>query len=374
MGTGEPGGGSSTVTGGLLELTAVLADVLAAYDLGPAPVPVLINISENVTYRIDDVVGGRRWALRLHRPEYHDGAEIAAELAWASALRSEGVIATPAAVMNRSGSAVTTVRSGGAVRHAVLFEWVEGVSPDPGDTAGLVSSFGDLGDIAGRMHEHARRWPLPTGFSRFTWSWRTTLGSGGRWGDWRAGALAALPDAAASVVTLLERAAAAIKRDLVEYGRGPDSFGLIHADMRLANLLVVRPSMDPDRGPGPGHPDARRPTETVHVIDFDDCGFGWHLYDLAAALSFIEDSPALPALVESWIEGYRSHRPLGRRDLAMVPTFVVLRRLLLVAWLGTHPHSDAVPDVAAYVRGTGDLARCYLSGALLPDLSRLRDR
>ncbi|WP_020572806.1 phosphotransferase enzyme family protein [Parafrankia discariae] len=354
MGTGEPGGGAGVVTGGLLELAGALADVLAVYDLGPAPSPTLVNVSENMTYRIDDAAGGRRWALRLHRPGYHDAAEIAAELAWVAALRAEEVVATPPVVANRFGSVVTTVRSGDALRHAVLFEWVDGDSPELGDTAGLISSFGLLGDIAGRMHDHAARWSRPTGFRRFAWSWHATLGPGARWGNWRAGVAAALPGEAGRLIAMLEPAAAEVERGLAAYGRGPGRFGLIHADMRLANLLVA-------------HPAAGRSDPVINVIDFDDCGFGWYLYDLAAALSFIEHSPALPALAAAWLEAYRAHRPLGPEDLAVVPTLVLLRRLLLVAWLGTHPHSDAVPDAAAYARDTAELAHRYLTGTLLPD-------
>ncbi|WP_242425058.1 phosphotransferase enzyme family protein, partial [Frankia sp. EI5c] len=224
----------------------------------------------------------------------------------------------------------------------------DGASPEPRDGTGLVSFFGVLGDLAGRLHQHARSWPRPAGFRRFSWSWQTTLGADGRWGSWRAGVVAALASEAAPVLAALEPAVAAMELALAAYGQGRDRAGLIHADMRLANLLVAGP--------------------VTHLIDFDDCGFGWFLYDLAAALSFLEHSPVLPALVGAWLDAYREHRPLGAADLAIVPTMVLLRRLLLVAWLGTHPHSDAVPDVAAYVRGSADLARRYLAGTLLPDL------
>ena len=44
--------------------------------------------------------------------------------------------------------------------------------------------------------------------------------------------------------------------------------------MRLANLLV----------------DGR----DVSVIDFDDCGFGWFMYDLGSSVSFIEHDPTVP--------------------------------------------------------------------------------
>lgn len=377
MGTGASrGGADSVVTGDLLELTEVLDEVLAAYDLGPEPGASLLNISENVTYRVDDVPGGRRWALRLHRPGYHTVEEIAAELAWVGSLRAEGVVATPRVVANRSGAAVTTVRRGPAVRCAVLFEWVDGVSPEPADTSALVSSFGVLGEIAGRLHEHARRWARPPGFRRFTWSWPTTLGVDGRWGSWRAGVVAALGERSGPVLAVLGPAVAEMERALAAYGRGPDRAGLIHADMRLANLLVAAPAASEARAGGPaGRPVGRlagRPAAgpEPHLIDFDDCGFGWFLYDLAAALSFLEHSPAVPELVAAWLDAYQRQRALAAADLAMVPTMVLLRRLLLVAWLGTHPHSDAVPDIADYVHQSADLARGYLAGTLLPDLPR----
>ena len=55
------------------------------------------------------------------------------------------------------------------------------------------------------------------------------------------------------------------------YGQGRERFGLVHADIRLANLLV-----DGDH---------------VRVIDFDDCGLSWFMYDFATTVSFIEDHP-----------------------------------------------------------------------------------
>ena len=42
------------------------------------------------------------------------------------------------------------------------------------------------------------------------------------------------------------------------------------------------------------------------VIDFDDCGFGWYMYDLAAAVSFIEHDPRVPELIDAWARGYRT--------------------------------------------------------------------
>ena len=81
-------------------------------------------------------------------------------------------------------------------------------------------------------------------------------------GNWRLA-----PGLTESDHTWIERAAADITAKLTEFGCAPDRFGLVHADLRLANLMV-----DPaDVGAG------------ITVIDFDDCGWSWYLADLGAA-------------------------------------------------------------------------------------------
>jgi Ser/Thr protein kinase RdoA (MazF antagonist) len=101
----------------------------------------------------------------------------------------------------------------------------------------------------------------------------------------------------------------------------------------------------------------------VHVIDFDDCGFGWFLYDLGSSLSFVEHDPRVPELVDAWVTGYRRVAPLSVAEIAELPTFVMLRRLLLVAWIGSHSDTDLARSMGAeYTAASCDLAEAYLSG------------
>ncbi len=188
------------------------------------------------------------------------------------------------------------------------------------------------------MHGHARAWQRPTSFSRFSWDYETTLGPHGHWGRWQDG-LGMTPDALA----LLTRLDETIRDRLARYGTGPDRFGLTHADLRIANLLV-----DGDR--------------TI-VIDFDDCGHAWFMYDWATAVSFIEDHPQVPELEAAWVEGYRSVAPLSAADEDELATFVMLRRLLLVAWVGSHHTfaTEAAELGAGFTDGTCALAETYLS-------------
>ena len=138
------------------------------------------------------------------------------------------------------------------------------------------------------MHLHSQRWKRPENFERHVWDFDTSLGDRPHWGRWRDGmGLDAAKEA------LFARAVDLIRRRLERFGKAPERFGLIHCDMRLANLLV-----DGDE---------------VKVIDFDDCGFSWHLYDAATAVSFFEHEPHVPELMSAWVKGYRKVHDAPRR-------------------------------------------------------------
>src|SRR6185437_12011872 len=52
-----------------------------------------VQLSENVTFRVTDARDGARLVLRLHRPWYHDIAELRSERLWTRALVRAGVAA-----------------------------------------------------------------------------------------------------------------------------------------------------------------------------------------------------------------------------------------------------------------------------------------
>ena len=260
---------------GQIDQLAVRA--LGRYGLSAASTVRLINISENVTYRVDDPSTGGRWALRVHRDGYHSRRAIASELAWVRALRESGTIATPAPVKGLDGDVIQTLALEGALpRNVVLFKWEHGVEPASTDVAG----FEKLGETAACMHQHVRGWQRPPWFERFTWDFETTLGAQPHWGRWRDG-LGMTPE----IERVLAETVAVIEKRLATLGKSPAVFNLVHGDMRLANLLVDGPN--------------------VKVIDFDDCGFSWFLYDCATTVSFFEDSPEVPELLAAWVRGYR---------------------------------------------------------------------
>ncbi|SFZ82239.1 Ser/Thr protein kinase RdoA involved in Cpx stress response, MazF antagonist [Devosia enhydra] len=299
--------------------------------------PRLINLSENHTFRLE-AEGYAPRILRLHRPGYQSRASIGSELAWLAALARDTTIPLPRVIAGLDGQAIQEVEPD---RFAVMFHLEPGCEPQPHDA--LEPLFETIGAYAAEAHLHVQSWQPPAGFARQVWSAGGVLDAGGLWGDWRAA------PHVGTVRATLDAVDHRLRRDLAAYGTGPDRFGLIHADMRLANLLVA-----------PGR---------TTLIDFDDCGFCWFVYDFAAAISFIETSPQVPALKAAWLRGYARHRRLGPVDLAALDTMVLLRRMALLAWIGSHAETDLARSQADhFAQGTAQLGVAYLA---MPELATL---
>lgn len=297
----------------------------------------LLCRSENATYRLD--AAGRRYALRIHRPGYHRREEIACELLWLEALGREG-ISVPLPVAGADGEAVQTVTlADGTVRNVVLFHWLDGEMPTTDVGA---DEFAQLGEVTARLHQHSRRWPRPASFRRIRWDHDSMVGEQGHWGRWQDA-----PNLSAADHGVIEETLARVRAALADYGQDEQRYGLIHADLRLTNLLL-------------------RNGET-QVIDFDDCGFGWYLHDLAAAISFVEHHPSAPQWVEGWLAGYQRVCPLNDADWAVIPSLLIQRRIQLMAWAGSHRQTEQAKSLGDdWSDHTLRLCRRYLAGDRLP--------
>lgn len=324
-----------SASGDVLErVTRCARGVLGAYGCSSAATIELLNVSENATYLVEDPDTGPS-VLRVHRLGYHTGPAIASELAWMDALRAEAGVRTPQVLPATDGRRIVTAvdEASGEQRNCVRFEFLPGTEP-AGDS---VEHFAELGEITARMHQHARRWARPAFFTRFHWDYDAAFGSQARWGRWQDGI-----GVGAAEREVLGRLDTTLRARLAVFGAGTERYGLIHADTRLANLLV-------DDG-------------KVSVIDFDDSGFSWYLYDAGTSVSFFEHQPQVPELIDSWLSGYRRVTDLPAQDEAEIWTFILFRRLLLVAWIGSHTAVEIAQQLGAgYTRDSCDLAENYLS-------------
>lgn len=290
---------------------------LAAFGVEPADLR-FVHWSENVTFRATDKRDGSPLVLRLHRPWYHDIAELRSEHQWTRALVQAG-IAAPEPLLTPAGEnfAQVDIVATGERRWAGLARWVEGellgdVVARETDSTANARHFAHLGAIMAAMHNQATRWIPPAGFQRHALDADGLMGPEPFWGPFWDHPIFST-DERDMLLGLRDRLHAALTR----YGKPARTFSLIHADLHPRNVLI----------------DGAR----AAVIDFDDAGFGWHQYDLAVALVTYQDHPNFNMFRDACIAGYRSVRAIPDADLALLPMFLLIRDMAQMGWFHQRP-------------------------------------
>lgn len=286
-----------------------------------------IKVRENAVYLVHTAQGGRR-VLRMHRAGYHSDAALLSELSWMGALAQAG-IEVPRVVASSTGNPFERIAlaATGESLQVDVFEWIdgrplgtveEGVSAEP---AQIASIYTRIGEIAAQIHNQANAWLLPPNFQRHVWDADGLVGEKPVWGPfWQLEALSP------SERRMLERVRWQLVKTLGGYGKGPDRFGLIHADLVPENILVDG--------------------ERLRVIDFDDAGFGWHLFEIATSLYFIRREACYETARDALIAAYRRLRPLPDEHLQLLPAFLAARGTTYLGWVHTRQREPSAQALA----------------------------
>ena len=266
------------------------------------PNPQLVTVAENVTFRVDDAEG-ESYVLRLHRPGYHNLAELESERTWTAALTRVGVEVPRGATTPDGRHYVEVEALDGERRYAGLTHWIKGtplsVALKDAEPEACAPYFARIGEIAAAIHNQSSGWRPPEGFTRHAFDVAGFFGTTPFWGPfWESSTLTR------SERRLLIDTRDAIRQVLSEYGNDERTYSLIHADLHFSNVLIDG--------------------ERLAVIDFDDAGFGWHHYELAVIL-YGHPSDRYTANLTALLDGYRRVRPFPDNDAALVRLFVMIR-------------------------------------------------
>ena len=279
----------------------------------------LLKYRENAVFKVTDASSGERFVMRVHRAGYRSDAELRSELQWTAALIADGIEA-PSVVPTKAGELFVKVRHPNVPepRQCDLLRWVEGSiigSVEGGHVATaeeVRTSHYLAGRLAALMHNHGETWRRPAGFTRLHMDFDGLIGSRAYLGPYGACKLLT-PEQ----VALLDRAREGIRGALAAFGQTPDRYGLTHGDFLPENLL--------------------REGDTLRIIDFDDCGFGWHVMDIATSMMFLLGEPQYDDAFAGFVGGYRSVRALPDEHLEMLPVFLLTRAMTYVGWVGSRP-------------------------------------
>ena len=296
-------------------MTSLAMDVLKLWGYCSADLE-LVKIRENTVFSVT-LSDGKRAALRIHRHGYHTNKALISELKWMEALNQKG-IQVPRVIRLPSGNLFTEVKT--TDKHKTLqvdmVRWLpgspvgsleDGLSPS---ITNISETFEKIGKLIATLHNHATTWKYPDGFIRHAWDVNGLTGPNPLWGKfWD------LPELTIDQRTLMLKAREVARSDLISIGQHGQLYGLIHSDLNLDNMLFN--GVD------------------IAAIDFDDCGFGWHLFDLATVSILFHGHSDFSAITQSVIRGYRTLRNLSERSIHQMPLFYLLRIFTYVGWIHT---------------------------------------
>jgi Ser/Thr protein kinase RdoA (MazF antagonist) len=291
-------------------MTDVVTQALARWDMADAEWDFVAG-RENLVYRVSGPRGD--FALRIRRPGLRSEVELRSELIWLDAMERAG-LSVPRPMRSASDAFLETID-----RHMVdMVGWLAGRRLGNSqatlklENAGAV--FFSLGREMGRLHDACDAFTPPEGFERVHWDVDGLLGDSPLWGRFWEN-----PTLDAETRNLLEDFRGQAARHLQDAAETLD-YGLIHADVVRENVLI-----DADR---------------IRLIDFDDGGYGFRLFDIATALLKNRTEPDYPKIRSSLIEGYRSQRHL---DMSLLDLFMALRAVTYVGWIMPRMNEDGSP-------------------------------
>lgn len=278
---------------------------LAALEHYPLPEGRLTFVThgENTTFRHDSPAGPH--LVRVHRPRRHgrdvdSAVAIRSELAWLGAIRAETDLAVPTPVTATGGATVVEASAAGETRLCSVLRWMDGRILE---RSARPLHLRRLGEAMARLHDQADGWTPPPDFVRIRWDHETFFGDVMVYGE------ASAADCWALLPAQVRARFESVSARMTDVLGRVDDHGLIHADLHLGNALFHRGA--------------------VKLIDFDDCGHGPRLYELAVALWELRDEQAYPAFRDSLLDGYRALRDL---DVTALDDFIAVRQVAFDLW------------------------------------------
>ncbi len=265
--------------------------------------------ADNTNFRVD--IDDKSYVLRLHTSVRHDRAAISSELAWLRSLQTNTSLVLPEPIFNLNGELVTGVAAESKTETlCTLMTWVKGQIPPTVDTLSD-EQIAKVGSLMAQLHIHSLQFGLPEGVECHTFDevhfnerlevLYTALSN---------------TELDKSDLNSFKTNANHIVTHFAQLERKQGNFGIIHADFHSGNYSLC--------------------DEEVRIIDFNRCGFGFYLYDLALALMELSEQQR-----KAFLQGYETVKPLPIDYTSLNQIFLCLAYIDNLGFIAANPEELA---------------------------------
>lgn len=298
-----------TYYGQIRRMRQLACNVLKAYDISDLHLKFLRQVG-NTLFQVNatmptpttktNLYTPGQYLLRIHMPGYQTPAAIELELEWLLSMRQQADLPVPEPVLTLEGKLYKQAAIPGVPEEHIcsVLRWVKG--RELKEKAVRPHHYKALGELIARLHQHASHWQPPASLSKRSYHWDGLFMKEGKDGILSNEAWSLLPPEYFEPFEIVSRK---VKQVMDTLGKGPDVYGSIHGDLGIgANVLF-------------SNGDAR-------IIDFDDSGFGYYLFDLSIVLETSQDLQIRPCFREALLDRYSRLRPLSDDQIGYIDLFL----------------------------------------------------
>lgn len=279
----------------------------------------------NVVFRV--TAGDADYTLRLHSPGSTDAVRLRSELEWLTSIRRETHLLAPRPVLAPVDGGVDPFLEQhhdslpqSSIVYAVLFEYIEAENKRASDLS--ADDVYHIGEYLGKLHGEAQ-FKATSDFEGRRLDWAGLFGD-----DSPYASPSELDMKCAEQSRILDQVAQQLRAPMSELASKPDAMGLIHADLLAKNILFR--------------------VDSIAALDFEYCGLGFYLYDLAPLLWQLKGERAADyrMLEDAMWRGYTTVRRMDEGDRSLLETFIAARQLASIRWLRSNLDNPMVRSAA----------------------------
>jgi Ser/Thr protein kinase RdoA (MazF antagonist) len=265
-------------------------------------------------YRIDDPISCKFWqrgvndtyqvhcsqsvySLRVYRHRLRTKSDIDFEVSALNYLNDHGAnVARP--IAKHAGGFVTEIQAPEGVRYVMVTTHANGTEPDYGN----VENGRLFGESVAELHNLSD--DFETEYARPKLDIENLL-------DVPLNIIRPFLDTKSEDLEFLENTATNLREAVSKVGPSNLDFGFCHGDCHGCNVHCSNGS--------------------ITHFDFDCCGFGFRVFELATFKWGIKGDTNEKELWSKFLEGYQSKRKIGNDDFNVIDTFVVIRHIWWMA-------------------------------------------